>query len=92
MPTLRTTIEPEREITVPDEEALHLERLGLVVHTQATTDAGARRAAANQAAAPPDTRPARVRPSRAKQKPAQTNAQPTSEAQSGTTTTKEQGK
>lgn len=45
MPTLRTTNRPEDEIDVSEAEAEHLERLGLVLHTKATTDEGARRAA-----------------------------------------------
>lgn len=50
MPTIRTTNRPEDEIEVSEGEVAHLERLGLVLHTKATTDEGARRAAANQTA------------------------------------------
>ena len=45
MPKLRTTIEPEKELDVTEEEATDLRRLGLVLETKATTPEGARRAA-----------------------------------------------
>lgn len=48
MPELRVTQRPEQVLNVSDAEALDLERMGLVVKTQATTDAGARRAAERQ--------------------------------------------
>jgi len=47
MPKIRTTIRPEDEIDVSDAEAEHLDRLGVVLKTKATTDEGARRAAVN---------------------------------------------
>jgi len=49
MTKLRTTIEPQKELDVSDAEAVHLERLGLVLHTKATTDEGVRRAAVTAA-------------------------------------------
>lgn len=50
VPTIRTTNEPEQEREVSDLEAEHLERIGLLLHSKATTDEGARRAAVNQTA------------------------------------------
>lgn len=48
MPKIRTTNEPGVERDVSDEEALDLQRLGLVLETRATTPEGARRAAERQ--------------------------------------------
>lgn len=45
MPKLRTTIRPEEELEVSEEEAADLRAMGLVLETKATTDEGARRAA-----------------------------------------------
>lgn len=45
MPEIRTTFEPDKVITVDDREAAELESQGLIFHTKATTDEGARRAA-----------------------------------------------
>ena len=45
MPKLRTTIRPEEELDVSEQEATDLHRLGLVLDTKATTPEGARRAA-----------------------------------------------
>lgn len=50
VPTLRTKNEPGVEKTVPDNEALDLTRMGLVLDTKATTPEGVRRAAERQTA------------------------------------------
>lgn len=49
---IRTTIQPDVELEVDDAELLDLQRLGLVLKTKASTDAGARKAAEKQVAAP----------------------------------------
>lgn len=55
MQTLRTTIDPTREITVDDREAADLEALGVVLKgTRATTDEGLTAAALKQTGATPD--------------------------------------
>ena len=48
MAKIRTTIQPEVELDVDDREYEDLDRQGLILHTQATTDEGARRAAESQ--------------------------------------------
>jgi hypothetical protein len=48
MNTIRTTMQPDVELEVDDRELTDLEAQGLVLHTKATTDEGARRAAENQ--------------------------------------------
>lgn len=45
MPKVRTTIEPEKELDVTENELTDLRAMGLVLDTQAKTDEGARRAA-----------------------------------------------
>lgn len=48
MPKIRLTITPGEEIDVPQWEADYLDSQGLVLHTRAKTDEGARRAAVRQ--------------------------------------------
>lgn len=48
---VRTTFQPEEEITVGDAEFTDLSRQGLLVDTKATTDDGVRRAAEKQVVA-----------------------------------------
>lgn len=50
MPKLRTTIQPEKELDVSEQEAADLRALGIVLETAATTPEGARRAAERQSA------------------------------------------
>ncbi len=50
MPKLRTTINPLDEIEVSDAEATDLERLGLVLKTNATTETGLLNASGRQVA------------------------------------------
>ncbi len=48
MPKVRTTIEPDKELEVTEEEKTDLGRLGVLLETNATTDAGRQRAAVRQ--------------------------------------------
>ncbi len=51
MPKVRTTIRPDEEVTVSDEEATDLRALGLLYEGSATTDEGAAAAVARKQAA-----------------------------------------
>jgi hypothetical protein len=50
VPKVRTTIEPDKELDVSEEEAADLRALGIVLDTKATTPEGVRRAAERQTA------------------------------------------